>query len=114
MKGRGKEAWTWRGYRRAVSLRAASTTAQQQSSVIVKVENVVPKMSFVANIGKDFSDGVVSVLAEEDVDTLPALFSASREDIEGLKTKKGYIALVRGGGWGQVCYSPNMARDLFV
>ena len=36
------------------------------------------------------------MLTEEGVDTLPALFSASREDIEGLKMKKGHIALVRG------------------
>lgn len=109
MKGRGKEAWTWRGYRRAVSLRAASATAQQQSSVIVKAENVVPKMSFVENFCKDFPDGVASVLAEEGVDTIPAFFSASREDIEGLKMKKEPLC-----GGRQVCYSPNMARDLLV
>ena len=52
-------------------------------------------MSFFENFCKDFPDGVASVLAEEGFDTLPALLSASREDIEGLKTKKGHIAPVR-------------------
>ena len=78
-----------------VSLRTSSATAQQQSSVIVKIKNVVPKMSFFENFCKDFPDGVASVLSEEGFDTLPALLSASREDIEGLKTKKGHIAPVR-------------------
>ena len=61
----------------------------------MKVKNVVPKMSFFENFCKDFPDRVASVLAEEGFDTLPVLLSASLEDIEGLKMRKGHIAVVR-------------------
>ena len=44
---------------------------------------------------KEFSGGIVEALEEDGFDNLPALLSADRHDTEGLKLKKGHVAVVR-------------------
>ena len=41
-----------------------------------------------------FPSGIVEVL-EDGFDNLPALLSADRHDLDGLKLKKGHVAVVR-------------------
>ena len=44
---------------------------------------------------KDFPSGIVEALEEDGFDSLPARLSADRHDTDGLKLKKGHVAVVR-------------------
>ena len=43
----------------------------------------------------EFPSGIVEALEEDGFDNLPALLSADRHDNDGLKLKKGHVAVVR-------------------
>ena len=44
---------------------------------------------------KEFPSGIVETLEEDGFDNLPALLSADRHDTDGLKLKKGHVAVIR-------------------
>ena len=47
------------------------------------------------SFSEDFPSGIVEALEEDGFDNLPALLSADRHDTDGLKLKKGHVAVVR-------------------